>query len=113
MSNNNLLRLKYFLMFTAVAVGTITIVIIPKESMLLSIYGIIVTVGSIIFSELIMAHSFKTEKALVELFDLIGDEKYDEAEDILQQLKEQHGDMVPELAKAEAMLNFLNPKNSI
>ena len=113
MSNNNLLRLKYFLIFTTIAAGSITISIISKEPMVLSIYSIIITIGSVIFSQLITAHSFKTEKALVELFDLIGDEKYDEAEDILQQLKEQHGDMVPELAKAEAMLNFLNPKNSI
>lgn len=109
MTNNNLLKLKYFLIFTIIASGTITMEIFSTESIILSISSIIITIGSIIFSTIIKAHPFKTEKALVKLFDLIDNDKYDEAESLLEKLQTEHGDTIPELAKAEAMLNYLNP----
>lgn len=109
MTNNNLLKLKYFLIFTSVTAGTIAIEIFSTESMILCIYSIIITIGSIIFSTIIKAHSFKTEKVLVELFDLIDNDKYDEAESLLKKMQAQYGDTIPELAKAEAMLNYLDP----
>lgn len=109
MSNNNLLKLKYFLVFVYFASVINIIGTYLTQSIVLFIFNIIIIIGSMIFSEIIIVHSFKTEKELVKLFDLIDNDKYDEAEDLLKKMQAEHGGMVPELAKAEAMLNFLNP----
>jgi len=47
------------------------------------------------------------DKELVELFDLIDSDKYDEAEEVLNKLRLKYGDTVPELSKASAMISFM------
>lgn len=47
------------------------------------------------------------DKELIELFDLIDSDKYDEAEEVLNKLRLKYGDTVPELSKASAMISFM------
>ncbi len=49
----------------------------------------------------------EVEERLAVLFSFIDDEKYRKAADKLHQMKEEFGDNLPELSKAESMLNFL------
>jgi len=46
------------------------------------------------------------ENQLQRLFDLIDEEQTEEAKSLLDELKSQFGDTLPDLAQAEAMLNF-------
>lgn len=48
----------------------------------------------------------KVESQLVELFNLIDEERVDEARRLLQKMQDIFGSNLPELAQAEAMLNF-------
>lgn len=48
------------------------------------------------------------EEELIELFDLIDKDKFTEAKSHLDNLRARFGDHLPELSKAEAMLNLLN-----
>jgi hypothetical protein len=51
------------------------------------------------------------EAKLNELFDFIESERYGEATEMLRVMQGEFGDKLPELAKAEAMLTFLNNEN--
>ncbi len=55
--------------------------------------------------------SKEVKTRLDNLFDLIDKEQYTIATDILIKMQHEFGDKLPELAKAEAMLNFLNIDN--
>lgn len=48
------------------------------------------------------------DEQLKTLFNFIDTDQYVEASNLLREMRKQFGDNLPELAKAEAMLNFLN-----
>lgn len=61
-------------------------------------------------SKVILHQTPRTEeidKKLMELFNYIDEEKTIEAKTLLHALQQQFGDKLPELARAEAMLNFM------
>lgn len=49
----------------------------------------------------------EVDRQLNELFELIDVDRLKEAGDLLQKLRGKYGDSLPELARAEAMLNCL------
>jgi predicted ATP-binding protein involved in virulence len=51
--------------------------------------------------------SSDVEKRLQMLFELIDNEQYQKASEKLAEMRKQFGEHLPELSKAEAMLNFL------
>lgn len=53
----------------------------------------------------------EVQEQLNKLFDHIDDEKYDEAKILLRELQNQFASNLPELAKAETMLNFMRSNN--
>ena len=53
----------------------------------------------------------EVDDRLNQLFSFIDDDKYNEALSILKNMREEFSDRLPELAKAEAMLNFLSEPN--
>lgn len=53
------------------------------------------------------------DNELTFLFDLIDDDKYNEAKKELHKLKAKYGDTVPELSKASSMLSFLTSNYEI
>ena len=50
----------------------------------------------------------EVDKSLTTLFDFIDEGKTKEALKLLDELKQQFGDSLPDLAKAETMLNFIS-----
>jgi Predicted ATP-binding protein involved in virulence len=54
------------------------------------------------------ARYIKTDEELTELFRMIDDERYNDAKEKLKQLKEYYRDSLPELVKAETMINLLD-----
>ena len=51
--------------------------------------------------------SQEVDNLLISLFDFIDNDAFDKASEKLKELREKFGNNLPELAKAEAMLNFL------
>jgi len=51
--------------------------------------------------------SKEVDDELTKLFNFIDDDKYDEARELLHDMKSRFRDSLPELIKAETMLNFL------
>ena len=48
---------------------------------------------------------------LTKLFDFIDEDKYADAKELLKSMKSRFGESLPELSKAESMLNFLGESN--
>jgi predicted ATP-binding protein involved in virulence len=86
----------------------------PKEgykAIPMQLYGL--DASSIIEIALnIPSRSKEVDEQLKNLFDLIDEDEYEKALKILQNMREKFGDNLPELAKAEAMLNFFTNDNS-
>ena len=75
-----------------------------------ALYGL--DANSIIESVLdTVPRSKEVDLRLAELFDLIDNEEYPIALNLLAEMQAEFGDGLPDLAKAEAMLNFLPGKN--
>ena len=55
--------------------------------------------------------SAEVEEKLRNLFSLIDDDDYQKASEKLVEMRKLFGEHLPELSKAEAMLNFLNDSN--
>ena len=55
--------------------------------------------------------SIEVDNRLNDLFNLIDEDKFPQAVEKLTKMKMEFGDNLPDLAKAQAMLNFLNEKN--
>lgn len=55
----------------------------------------------------VIPRSKEVDNRLTILFDLIDNEEYNKASKVLKLMKKEFGDNIPELSKAEAMLNFL------
>jgi predicted ATP-binding protein involved in virulence len=55
----------------------------------------------------VVPRSPQVEEKLKTLFDLLDSDEYEEATVVLNKMQEEFGDKLPELAKAESMLNFL------
>ena len=55
--------------------------------------------------------SIEVDNRLNDLFNLIDEDKFPQAFDKLSKMKKEFGDNLPDLAKAQAMLNFLTEKN--
>ena len=52
----------------------------------------------------------EVDQNLSHLFHLIDESNYDEAAELLQQMRSRHGENLPELTQAEAMLNCVIPE---
>ena len=59
----------------------------------------------------VIPRSKEVDDRLKTLFDLIDIDEYDKATAKLKEMRDEFGDHLPELAKAQAMLNFLGDEN--
>jgi hypothetical protein len=55
--------------------------------------------------------SIEVDNRLTDLFNFIDEDKFSQAFEKLKTMKKEFGDNLPDLAKAEAMLNFLTKEN--